>query len=218
MPSRTCSAAQGGRAMSLVVVGHRPGSARLHAERLRSLQGVNRGSSHQHKPRGPCTGGFTYSPTTSVSCSTNAGSVDSVQVRTRCGCRPCATDDGSTRDAGPGWRPSTANSSAWRRPAVPHTGCSRDKPRPSASRRPSGLAAHRRRHNRTDARIELPRDVRTWHPTRGQQDDATAKDPPLRGGAGAHPARQCGRCSSVSGNAATRFMGRKVPNRPPTYK
>ena len=37
------------------------------------------------------SGGFTYSPTTSVSFSTNAGSVDSVKVRTRCGCRPCAT-------------------------------------------------------------------------------------------------------------------------------
>ena len=72
----------------------------------------------------------------------------------------------------------------------------RFRPLPGASRRnASGTSRRESPPPQPDgvlARVELPRDVRTRHPTRGQQDDSTAEDQPLRRGAGAQPALQRG--------------------------
>ena len=117
---------------------------------------------------------------------------------------PDPMDRRGTQALGGGHRPQTPLRRAWRRPVQR---CLDDLlfasggnlPFPTSSRRiaPQRVGTTRRASPPPQAdgilaRIELPRDVRTWHPTRGQQDDATAKDQPLRCGAGAHPARQCG--------------------------
>ena len=76
--------------MSFVVVRHRAGPAWLHRQAgLRSLQGLDLAllihTEHEGFVRR-----IDVQPHTSVSFSTKAGSVDSLKVRTRCGCRPCA--------------------------------------------------------------------------------------------------------------------------------
>ena len=108
------------------------------------------------------------------------------------------------------------------------TGCSRAavicrfRPRPGASRRNASgpAAANRRRHNRTVSWL-----VSSCRATCGLGiPRAASKTIRLRktNRCGVVPARtqrsNVARCSSVSSNTATRFMGRKVPNLPPTYK
>ena len=117
---------------------------------------------------------------------------------------PDPMDRRGTQPLGGGHRPQTPLRRAWRRP-VPRRLDDRllagggHLPLPASTRR---IAPQRVRTSRREspppqpdgvlARVELPRDVRTRHPTRGQQDDSTAEDQPLRRGAGAHPALQRG--------------------------
>ena len=199
---------QGGRAMSLVVVGHRPGSARLQRPpRLRSLQGVNLAllinTNHEGLVRRihvqPHDIGQLLDER---GIGRQRAGADTMRLQAMRD--PDPMDRRGTQALGGGPRPQTPLRRAWRRPVQR---CLDDRlfasgghlPFPTSSRRiaPPRVGTPRRaapppQADGILARIELPRDVRTWHPTRGQQDDATAKDPPLRGGAGAHPARQCG--------------------------
>ena len=144
---------------------------------------------------------------------------------------PDPMDRRGTQALGGGHRPQTPLRRAWRRPVqrclddllfasggnLPFPTSSRRIAPPQASGPP---AAQRRRHKRTvswlvsscraTCVLGIPR--------------AANKTMQLRktNRCGVVPARtqraNVARCSSVSGNAATRFMGRKVPNRPPTYK
>ena len=101
------------------VVGRRGASSRLGpasaAAPAAIVAGRESGSSHQHKPRGPC-------PADSRTAPRHRSAARRTRDRStacRCGHDAAAgharpRSDGSTRDAGPGWRPSTANSTASR--------------------------------------------------------------------------------------------------------
>ena len=82
---------QRGRAMALVVVRHRAQAARDESAGPSACDpGPESGSSRRRTTRCACSGGFKYRPTTSTSFSANCGSLDSLNVFTRCGCKPLA--------------------------------------------------------------------------------------------------------------------------------
>lgn len=186
---------QGGGAVPFVVVGHRAGAARFHRQAgLRSWQRLDWAFLIDAE-RARLSGGLTYSPTTSVSFSINAGSLDRLNVRTRCGRNPCASqirwrccavaiDRKLHCVAFDGAVCNVASPTCCSRAAV----ICRLRPRPGASGRPSPTGAA------TGAPcpgwVEPRRDVFTRHATRRQQHDSAAEHPSLRRHAGAHPALQ----------------------------
>ena len=77
-------------AVPLVIVGHRLRAARDHRQRgLGAVQGLHRGLLVRAQHDRP-SGGFRYSPTTSTNFSSKRGSLDSLNVSTRCGFKPHA--------------------------------------------------------------------------------------------------------------------------------
>ena len=81
---------QGGGAVALVVVGHRARPPGLHRQRAGCGPGPGSGSSRPCRARSPSPAGSGRGPTTSTSFSSKRGSLESLNVSTRCGFRPRA--------------------------------------------------------------------------------------------------------------------------------
>ena len=85
------SGEQRGRAMAFVVVGHRSGAARSSsADRAGCDRAPGFGSSHRPKGRLHGRADRHRGRRCRAACSTNCGSVESLNRLTRCGCSPCA--------------------------------------------------------------------------------------------------------------------------------
>ena len=226
---------QGGRAMSLVVVGQRPGSARLQRPpRLRSLQGLNLAllinTNHEGLVRR-----IHVQPHDIGQLLDERGigrqreGADTMRLQAMRD--PDPMDRRGTQALGGGPRPQTPLRRAWRRP-VPR--CLDDRLFASGGHSavsdlvPAHRAATRRDHPPRIAAAtsgRYPGSYRSCRATCVLGIPRAANKTMRRRKThrcGVVPARtqraNVARCSSVSGNAATRFMGRKVPNRPPTYK
>ena len=118
LPVSTSSAANRVVVVAFVVVGHRLGAAGNHRQRgLGAVSACADDFSSMHSTIA-LSGGFRYRPTTSISFSSNFGSLDSLKVFTRCGLRPRAAHTRCTvsSETPTSW-PSTDNSNASSPPA-----------------------------------------------------------------------------------------------------
>ena len=106
---------QGGGAVALVVVGHRaaPGPASS-AATAGSGPAPGSGTSRPCTARSPSRAGSDTDPTTSMSLSSNCGSLDTLNVSTRCGCNPSSDQIRCTvaELTPPAW-PSCGTTNAW---------------------------------------------------------------------------------------------------------
>ena len=82
---------QGGGAVALIVVGHGAGAALLHRQAgLRAVERLDLATSRRPTARGCAPAGRHRARPRRCSLAANAGSLDSLKGRTRCGCSPCA--------------------------------------------------------------------------------------------------------------------------------
>ena len=83
---------QAGSTVTFVIVRHRPAAAFLHRQAgLRPVERLDLGLLSSTHRTTALSGGFMYTPTTSVNFSTNRLSLESLNPSTRCGCNPCAS-------------------------------------------------------------------------------------------------------------------------------